>query len=217
MSRLATVLALSVLFLPAVASAVELPGEVVEAPAANPSEDHEAAWEDYLRAQRAQRLADLQFYAASGRFPQHDEPGWHHQFLDSNDVPCAVASLIWTSGHEGLVRQTARTHNDVVVSEIDDGPIVDWVHTSGLTMEEIAIIQEPGWSGNRFVREPIVVADPPQVDSRVADLDAQEVLRIRTHLGAVQTLLTVDTESSIAKALDRLGDRVNTPPPGPLA
>ena len=203
MIRLALVVVLSAL--PLAASAVELPGELVQTEQAvevDAAEDHRAAWEAYLRAERSKRLQDLHAYMRAGRFPQKDEPGWHHQFLDSNDVPCAVASLIWTSGNERLVRRTARRDNDVVLSELDDGPLVDWVLTSGLTMEEVAVIQVPGFNGGR-----------DRIDIAQVDPQAQEVARVRRHLANVHRLILVDTESSIAKALDRLGDRLQSPPP----
>ncbi|MEL6343530.1 MAG: hypothetical protein AAFV53_10375 [Myxococcota bacterium] len=181
---------------------------VVESPVTGESAapDFTAAWESHLRAERQRRLNDLSTYAAAGQFPQKDGvPGWHHQFLDANDVPCAVASLIWTSGHEALVRTTAETQNDVILSELEAGPLVEWVLTSGLTMEEVAVIQEPGFEPD-FVGIDILEPAMP-----IAELE--EIQRVRDHLAAVHQLISVDTESSIAKAMARLGERVHTPPP----
>jgi hypothetical protein len=158
-----------------------------------------AAWEQYLRDERALQLQRLDAYAQAGVFPQNTTiPGFGHQFLDANDVPCAMANLIWQSGHEDLVRETARTHNDVVLGELTDGPLVDWMLTSGLTREEVAIIQVPAME----VQLPLVQ------DRQIAENE-----RVRLHLLSVEALLVGDTEPSIALALDRLGDRIYEPPP----
>lgn len=212
------VLALSVSLLPLAALAVELPAELVEAPVVQASIEVEAdavadyaeAWEAHLRSERAERIADLRAYADAGVFPRkRGVPGWHHQFLDADGNPCAVASLIVTSGHRGLVEQTARTQNDVVLSEVEGGPLIDWVQSSGLIIEEIAVIQVPAMEPDIVLMPepvaPVVTGPTPQ--------ELQEQARIRAHLGAVITLVEVDTESSIAKAMDRLGDRVHTAPP----
>ena len=143
MHRIALVLTLALAFVPVVALAVELPGEVVDTPVTAPiqvQQDHRAAWEAHLRQERAQRIADLRAYANAGVFPvKPEQQGWHHQFLDGSGTPCAVASLIATDGHWDLVRQTAATDNDVVLSELEGGPLIDWVATSGLTIEEMAL------------------------------------------------------------------------------
>ena len=116
------------------------------------------AWTAYLRAERAQRLSSLRRYAARGRFPEKlDQPGFHHQFLDSRGTPCAVAFLIGHDGHWPLVRETAQADNDVVIAELRSGPLVDWVLTSGLTMEEVAVIQVPGFTPSA---EPAGIAGP---------------------------------------------------------
>ena len=186
------------------------------------------AWTAYLRAESAQRLSSLRRYAARGRFPEKlDQPGFHHQFLDSRGTPCAVAFLIGHDGHWPLVRETAQADNDVVIAELRSGPLVDWVLTSGLTMEEVAVIQVPGFTPSA---EPAGIAGPkggvggppgPLVQRELTEEERArraEQVRIRRHLAAMVQLLEADTEASIAKALDRLGDRVvDALPPSPVA
>ncbi len=214
MTRLTTLaLALGLLALPGLASGAELPGTLVSASEITPpNADHRAAWESLLRERRAARLAGLAAYADAGAFPRKPGvPGWHHQFLDANGTPCAVASMIIHAGHADLVQATAATDNDVVLSEVEGGPLLDWVATSGFTIEEIAIIQEPGFEAELPIDEfpAIAAVEPPP-----SQLAAQaEQARIRGHLAATLTLLQVDTESAIAKAMDRLGDRVLEAPP----
>lgn len=208
-----TTLALSVAMLPAMAFAVEVEGVIVENPPvesaieAGVEADFSADWEQQLRSERARRIADLRAYADAGVFPQKpDQQGFHHQFLDASGRPCAVASLIMTSGRADLVQTMAQLDNAVVVSELESGPIVDWVLASGLTMEEIAVIQVPGWTDS--IRT-IEVAEP-----RITRAERREQARVRRHLEATLSLLEADTEASIWKAMQRLGDARFEPPPG---
>jgi hypothetical protein len=154
----------------------------------------EATLEARLRAERARQIARLEAYAAAGRFPRNPSvPGFSHQFLDASGTPCAVANLIWQSGHADLVRETARTHNDVVLSDVHDGPLADWILTSGLTREEIAVIQAPAY-----------MPPVPTVNANVA-----EVARIRAHLASTIALLRADTDASIDVAVQRLAGRAD--------
>ncbi|MFK7927226.1 MAG: hypothetical protein AB8H79_03510 [Myxococcota bacterium] len=203
--------ALSFAFLSTTASAVELE-PVFEAAALTQAVavDHSASWEAYLRQQRQERVARLRAYRQAGVFPQDPTAnGFFHSFLDANGTLCAVADLMWNSGSADLVQHTAATRNDVVLSEVADGPLVDWMLTSGLTREEVAVIQVPSFDGGRA--QGVRPIDPPQIALSPEDA---EINRIRTHLQAALMLLQADTESSIAKAMSRLGERVNQAPPG---
>lgn len=172
--------------------------------------DYRGVWESQLRAERQVQIQRLQEYAAAGVFPRNAEVvGFNHQFLDAAEHPCAVASLMWKSGNEALVRETARTHNDIVLSEVESGPLVEWVLTSGLTREEVAVIQVPGWEPD-YVN---IIPQPLPEDPRLV----AERQRVIGHLNSAIAMLQADTEMSIATALDRLGDRVMTPPPAPFS
>ncbi|MFK7927225.1 MAG: hypothetical protein AB8H79_03505 [Myxococcota bacterium] len=209
MSIRTALVALSFALLTQTATAVELsaiiePAALTQAVAV----DHSASWEAHLRQQRQAKMARLQAYSNQGVFPEDPTAdGFFHSFLDLNGTPCAVADLMWNSGAVDLVQQTAATQNDVVLSEVADGPLVDWMLTSGLTREEVAVIQEPGFNA-RMMEMP----DPIEVP---LDVQAQQVeqRRIRAHLQAALMLLQADTESSIAKAMSRLGDRIKEAPP----
>lgn len=99
--------------------------------------DHSAEWDVYLREQRQLQIERLQAYAEAGVFPINtSEAEFSHQFLDGRGNPCAVAYLIRESGGRGLVAATARTQNDVVVSDVSTGPLADWILSSGLIREE---------------------------------------------------------------------------------
>lgn len=154
---------------------------------------------DQLRARRAAGIAFLEAYAAAGQFPVAPSvPGLHHQFIDRYGRRCAVAAMIEHSGHGDLVRTTAATDNDVVLAELTDGPLVEWMLGSGFTREEIAVIQVPGWKPSAPVR-PVAAPRPEN--------PASEIKRIREHLRDVLKLLRDDTEISLIKAAERYAAR----------
>jgi hypothetical protein len=153
-------------------------------------QDSRTDLESRLRAERGLQLDRLHAYAIAMQFPQNVTiAGFGHQLLDADGVPCAVANLMILSGQDALVRSTASDHNDLLVAEQRSGPFADWIATSGLTREEVAIIQVPA------MRVP-----PDPVDPRVV----AERTRVRDHLLAVETLLRGDTDASIALAVSRL-------------
>ncbi len=62
-------------------------------------------------------------------------------FVDRRGVPCAVAYLMLKSGREDLVRQVVETNTYVRIGDLREGPVLDWIRSSGLTQEECARIQ----------------------------------------------------------------------------
>ena len=162
--------------------------------------DHSAEWQAYLRAQRETNLQRLEQYRDAYNYPQNTvKPGFAHQLLDANGTPCAMAYLFIQSGEDDLIRKTAKSHNDIIIADQDSGPFADWILTSGLTREEVAVIQEPGFEW-----------------SPEDELRARENQRMWDHFDKVIGLLRADVEPSIALEMERLGDRVrDEAPPAP--
>jgi hypothetical protein len=94
-----------------------------------------------LAARRAQMLAWLHEYTRAGQFPQDAAGHPLSVFRDARGVRCPMAELIYRSGHGDLVDTVARTHNDLRLADVHDGPLYAWIVESGLTQEEIAMIQ----------------------------------------------------------------------------
>ncbi len=95
-----------------------------------------------LRKRRAAHLNRLHDYAEDGVFPRNDRlPALAPFFIDSMDRACAVADLMIHSGAEELARAVSRQHNNSFVGEIDTAGVASWVAESGLTGEELAMIQ----------------------------------------------------------------------------
>ena len=62
---------------------------------------------------------------------------------DNDGHLCAVATLLEKAGRDDLVEATAKESNFVRIADLTGGPVMDWVLTSGLTQEEIVMIQQP--------------------------------------------------------------------------
>lgn len=94
-----------------------------------------------LAGRRAQMIAWLHDYMEAGQYPTDDAGLPRSVFVDSKGVRCPMAELIWRSGHQDLVEAVAREHNEVRLADVHDGPLVAWMEGSGLTMDEINLIQ----------------------------------------------------------------------------
>lgn len=171
---------------------------------AQPAEgDHSDAWRDHLAAQRATQIERLRAYAAAGVFPVNDDqPGMLNIFMDEQGRRCAMAELIWRSGHADLVQDVARTDNDLQLGSVTGGPLMDWILTSGLTQEEVAFVQEPDF----FIGNELPI-----------DLQQQFVFseqqRLSSHFLAAAAQLEAYGDASLDAAVARLGDRLQQPPP----
>jgi len=167
------------------------------------SEDHTEAWRAHLLHRRTQQIERLRTYAEAGVFPINDaQPGLQNIFMDEQGRRCAMADLIWRDGAQDLVRKTARSHNDVQLATVREGPLMDWIVLSGLTLEEVGLIQEPDF----FISD-----DLPEPTRE--ELIAAEQERLRWHFIAAADRLEVYTDANIALSLSRLGSRLASPPP----
>ncbi|MEM7313314.1 MAG: hypothetical protein AAF497_09205 [Planctomycetota bacterium] len=143
----------------------------------------------HLARKRKTMLSTLRAYAARGRFPVNRG---HSQtavpiFVDDSGTHCAVGYLMHCSGADAKVREIVEANNLVVVPDVVDGPLVDWILDSGLTQAEAAMIQP---------------AYPPMLEATLADFAAGETLA--TGGGLVMSNMT-------AKQLPIFGDADSFP------
>lgn len=163
------------------------------------------AWRRALRAARAANIARLRAYVTRGQYPRnHDTPPSVRRFVDSEGRHCAMADMIARSGHEDLVAETARTRNDVALGAVSDGPLYEWIVTSGLTRAEVAFVQEP---------DSFIDLDSPEEARREAE--ATEDARLRAHFLEAIAQLERNTRPSLAAAFGELGLRRIEAPPTP--
>jgi hypothetical protein len=158
-------------------------------------------------AHRQQQLARLEEYAAAGEFP-HDyttAPSLH-MFRDDEGRLCAVANLVHRDGRDDLVDATVREHNDVVVADVHDGPMLAWMLTSGLTQEELARIQVPAPPVQRAPTGRQLVERTLEVAKNIvthAITEAQMKAAIRSHVAQVEAELLAGKDRSLDLAVDR--------------
>lgn len=94
-----------------------------------------------LERARARQIARLHEYRIAGVFPIDDRGRPISVFRDAEGRPCPMARLIERSGRTDLVDQVAREDNTIRLADVHDGPLMAWMDSSGLTQEEVALVQ----------------------------------------------------------------------------
>ncbi|MCA9140333.1 MAG: hypothetical protein KDB00_26360 [Planctomycetales bacterium] len=93
-------------------------------------------------AQRMEHLQTLQAYMREGNFPQNIfVPGRRPVFIDPWGTHCAEGHLIATSGHAKLADTINREHQLDLLRDIKTGGLSQWQQASGLSIDELALIQ----------------------------------------------------------------------------
>lgn len=141
-----------------------------------------------LAERRAVAIARLREYRLAGTFPKNRiSDDRINVFIDEDGHLCAAANLMALDGKLDLVRATARQNNTIRLADVKDGELMAWMLTSGLTQEEIALIQEP--------YEPAMPS---------AGFEQQERERLQQHFLMVEQQLERDTDKSLDVAMSRL-------------
>ena len=118
-----------------------------------------------LAANRKANLARFRAYQQAGVFPVNSfEDRKLNVWMDADGHICAAATIIKASGQDELVQRVAEQTNFIRLADVRQGPLMDWILTSGLTQEEIAAIQEP------FMFQ-------PRVDPKLARAETSRLLK----------------------------------------
>lgn len=118
------------------------------------------------RRRRARTLDRLREYRTRGLYPVNtDFPGRRvPYFVDRRGTLCALAHLVWSSGHENLVATVAARRNNAYVRRLASSPrLREWLREHGLSPGEAAMIQ-PAYGGDAG----LTVADPVEPEFVVA-------------------------------------------------
>ena len=146
-----------------------------------------------LAKARAANLARFRAYQQAGVFPSNTFQGKKlNVWLDEAGHFCAAATIIRASGQTELADRVAAQTNFIRLATVKQGPLMDWILTSGLTQQEIAAIQEPFMP---VMREPHVV-EP--------DLRQAEDARLRARYRKVDAMIVKHQKKSLDLAVDRL-------------
>jgi hypothetical protein len=196
MSRLSIALLLA-LSTSAFADRAPLPHEFAQPPVASevPTMPRRtldrATVRDALVRARAANLAAFRAYQKKGVFPSNTfSDGKLNVWRDADGHLCAAATIIDASGQHDLVTRVADQSNFIRLADVKQGPLMDWILTSGFTQEEIAAIQEPFMPVGKSRVEP--------------DLRTTENDRLRAKYAAVDKMLVANQKQSLDLAVDRL-------------
>ncbi len=151
-----------------------------------------------LLANRTANLARFRAYQKKGVFPNNTYADAKlNVWTDDAGHLCAAATIIDASGLHDLVRQVAEQNNFIRLADVRQGPVMDWILTSGFTQDEIAMIQEP------FM--PVAPVEPaPQPILVDAKLRAAEDARLRKRYKQVDAAIVKNQKKSLDRAVDRL-------------
>ena len=94
-----------------------------------------------LAARRAQMIDWIREYREAGQYPTDARGQPLSVFMDRRGIRCPMAELIFRSGRADLVRAVLAENNTVRLADVTEGPLFDWMASSGLTQEEIALVQ----------------------------------------------------------------------------
>jgi hypothetical protein len=159
--------------------------------------DRSAVRAALVKARQA-NLAAFRAYQAKGVFPSNTHSAKKlNVWLDAAGNLCAAATIIKMSGQDALVTKTAEQNNFIRLADVTQGPLMDWILTSGFTQAEIAMIQEPFMPVDR---EPSMAA-PIVVDAK---LRKAEDARLRATYKRVDKALVKNQRASLDAAVDRL-------------
>ncbi len=108
-----------------------------------------------LAARRDHNLAAFRAYASAGIYPHNFvRPGPLNVWRDQEGHLCAAATMIDRDGKHELVRDIASSDNHIRLLDVTSGPVMSWMLTSGLTIEEIDRIQKPAPRPNPSAMKP---------------------------------------------------------------
>jgi hypothetical protein len=154
-----------------------------------------------LAQNRAANLARFRVYQKKGVFPNNTyTDGKLNVWLDEYGNLCAAATIIKLSGQDDLVQRTADRSNFIRLADVTQGPLMDWILTSGLTQDEIAAIQEPMM---RVVQEPVLEPGPTPVlvDARMRRVEDRRLIQ---KYKQVDARIVKAKNKSLDDATDRL-------------
>lgn len=172
-------------------------------------------WRAFLTKQRDTQIERLRTYAASEQYAVNDGDGLRFVWRDEQGRLCAMANLVDASGRHDLVDEVAANENDLQLAMVTDGPLYDWMLTSGLLQEEAQLVQEPDFTSRRpggVAPVPVALPTPVPGDPFVDQRAQWQTRRKHAHLDSAIERLEMDSAESIEVALDRLGDRLDQPP-----
>lgn len=151
-----------------------------------------------LAEARAKNLAAFRAYMRRGVYPSNTHvDGFANVWRDDTGHFCAAATIM-KSGNEALALKVADENNSLRLADVTQGAVMDWILTSGLTQEELALIQRPF---RPVVEKPEPAPILVEVDP---DLRSAETARLKKLYQAIDKQLVAKQKQSLDSATDRI-------------
>lgn len=147
-----------------------------------------------LAARRAQLIGWLHDYREAGAFPIDALGMPASVFKDQSGVRCPMAELLHKAGRDDLVDAVAKEANGVRLADVHAGPLHAWMLSSGLTEQEIAMVQ-----GAMNISMTWMPEENPEHERIFAGRAA-----VRAKLEIAEIALRDNTAASLAAAAKRL-------------
>ena len=168
-----------------------------------------------LAGRRAQLIGWLHDYRVAGVYPTDAVGEPASVFVDDKGVRCPMAEMIHKSGRDDLVDAVKREGNTVRLADVHAGPLFDWMLASGLTQEEVALVQgamtfEYGFNGN----EVQFVATPQLATAEVRGRLEMAEAALRTATGASLAIAAARLPKQLPSALAGAPITGRVVPPG---
>jgi len=97
---------------------------------------------DALEQRRKTSVVRFLAYREARVYPQNTYvDGPRHVWLDAQGHLCAAATIISGDWGRAATENVAAENNFIALADVHDGPLYDWILTSGLTHSEIVAIQ----------------------------------------------------------------------------
>ena len=112
-----------------------------------------------LRAARRRNLDLLHAYWSAGMFPAGESrAGRQPTFIDDAGRRCAVAALVEAAAGTAAIARINERYRNAYIGQMRDDGLAAWIASSGLTPDEVAMIQ-PNYRGRRELERWQVAAD----------------------------------------------------------
>ena len=150
-----------------------------------------------LAKRRAKNLAAFRAYRKAGSYPHNSwRVGPLNVWIDAEGHLCAAATMISKDGKHELVKATGETDNNIRLLNVLEGPLLDWMMTSGFTIEEIDRIQQPMMMPDeRMMKTPeMLQAEDARLRKLYAEVDGWLVKRAKTGLDTATDRLMSNPE-----------------------
>lgn len=152
-----------------------------------------------LAEAREKSIAAFHAYRTTSSYPSNTlTDGALNVWRDSEGRFCAAATILRVTGGMDMSERIAFEDNNIKLADVTDGAMMDWILTSGLTQEELALIQRP-FMGVR--KRPQWNDDAMQIDLVKKQ---KETKRLAGLYAKIETRVKKQSRASIDTATDRL-------------